>query len=200
MYLETVNSLSHSHRARCVFRSTLAAKSTREVAHDILRTPDGFEWPENFRAERRTRARVRRGLGGWYINDKRRFTGFAPICVCLERSRAWGRIRRSERCRRVRRISILARSSVCSDIWSISIWCTWRVYGSHLLPPHPHPLTPPPRLLTPVPPPRNGHARCRRLCKRSLSTLWVEVYGWTEGKRNCPMNVFLANFRRFFPR
>jgi len=43
---------------------------------------------------------------------------------------------------RVRRISILARSSVCSDIWSISIWRTWRVYGSHLLPSHPRRPTP----------------------------------------------------------
>jgi len=101
---------------------------------------------------------------------------------------------------RVRRISILARSSVCSDIWSISIWCTWRVYGSHLLPSHPRRPTPndPPRL--PVPPPRNGHARCRRLCKRSLSTLWVEVYRWVEGKRNCPINVFLTDFRPRFCR
>jgi len=45
---------------------------------------------------------------------------------------------------------------------------------------------------SPVPPPRNGHARCRRLCKRSLSTLWVEVYGWAEGKCNCSINVFLV--------
>jgi len=108
------------------------------------------------------------GIGAACMNGGSR--GFAPICVCLEQS--WVRIRRPGRCRRVRRISILARSSVCSDIWSISIWCTWRVYGSHLLR-SPHPRRP----HHPQPPPRNGHARCRRLCKRSLSTLWVEVYG-----------------------
>lgn len=85
------------------------------------------------------------GVRRLYMNDKRRSTDCAPIYVCLDRSRVWGwRIRRSERCRRVRRISILARSSVCSDIWSISIWRTWRVYGSHLLPPHPcRPPSPP---------------------------------------------------------
>lgn len=78
-----------------------------------------------------------------YKRQTERSTDCAAICVCLDRSRVLGgRIRRSERCRRVRRISILARSSVCSDIWSISIWRTWRVYGSHLLPPHPR--RPPP--------------------------------------------------------
>lgn len=65
------------------------------------------------------------------------------------------------------------------------------VHTSYLSPSSATPNRPRARLCHP---PRNGHARCRRLCKRSLSTLWVEVYGWAEGKRNCPINVFLANF------
>ena len=75
-------------------------------------------------------------------------------CVCALIVVESGRTGRRRDVGRVRRISILARSSVCSDIWSISIWRTWRVYGSHLLPSHPR--RPPPTL---APAPRLCHPR-----------------------------------------
>lgn len=149
-------------------------------------------------------ARARARDGGWRggINDKRRSTGCAPICVCLDRGTGWrGRIRRSERCRRVRRISILARSSVCSDIWSISIWRTWRVYGSHLLPPHP-------RAAHPQPPPRSPVRHPRVMDTQGVGDYANEAsrpYGWRfmggpKGNVIVQRAFFLQIFGRFLPR
>lgn len=144
------------------------------------------------------------GVRRWYINDKRRFTRIVhPYTCALIVVESVGRIRRSESCRRVRRISILAWSSVCSDIWSISIWRTWRVYGSHLLPPHPcRPPTPP-----------TSYPRARLCHPRVMDTQGVgdyaneasRPYGWRfmgrpKGNVIVPMNVFLANFRPLFRR
>lgn len=124
------------------------------------------------------------------------------IYVCLDRSRVWGkRIRRSESYRGVRRISILAWSSVCSDIWSISIWRTWRVYGSHLLPSHP--------CRPPSPPTSYPHAR---LCyPRVMDTQGVgdyaneasRPYGWRfmgrpKGNVIVRWTFFLQIFGRSF--
>lgn len=115
------------------------------------------------------------GVGAGLVRQYKRQTdrGIVVLCVraCVPLLVAKGGSGDRERWRRVRRISILARSSVCSDIWSISICRTWRVYGSHLLP-DPPPLGPLARHpgIRSLPPPRNGHARCQRVCKRSRST------------------------------
>lgn len=136
---------------------------------------------------------MNRVKGRWRWTQYKRQTdrGIVVPCasVCLGRSKRG--IRRSKRWRRVRRISILARSSVCSDIWSISICRTWRVYGSHLLPsPTPWSTWSSPRV-RPLPPPRNGHARCCRLCKRSLST-FLEVPGGGPKATSAVVGQFLV--------
>lgn len=141
------------------------------------------------------------GGGGGGINDKRRSTGCAPICVCLDRG---GRVRRgggSEGRRDVGGCVVYRYSHgrVFAAIFGpfpFGARGAFTVHTSYRL--TLTPLTPSRPRAHPVPPRRNGHARCRRLCKRSLSTLWVEVYGWAEGKRNCPASVFLANFRPLF--